>query len=271
MVNTSTSFPTVTNCIFWDNMDVSGVGTETPIVGPAQVNYSLVQRGWTGPGGVGNIDADPQFVDPDGPDNIIGTRDDNLRLRYGSPAIDAGDNTAVTVLADLDGNPRFVDDPHTPDTGNGTPPIVDMGAYEFQNSSIPTLSEWGLMALMLVLLAAGTAIIRWRRLCGALPCASAAPPPGGPVLRAWGALVGVALCCSAALAQIQVGPQIRIDGDDESAAANETSCASSNFNPNEIVANGMKLRPKSLLLRNLALVPLGEESTAKNESPPKRD
>ncbi len=36
-----------------------------------------------------------------------------------------------TVL-DLNGNPRFVDDPFTPDTGNGQPPLVDMGAYEFQ-------------------------------------------------------------------------------------------------------------------------------------------
>ncbi|UCD74088.1 MAG: hypothetical protein JSV91_09890 [Phycisphaerales bacterium] len=32
----------------------------------------------------------------------------------------------------LDGNPRFVDDPNTEDTGYGDPPIVDMGAYEFQ-------------------------------------------------------------------------------------------------------------------------------------------
>ncbi len=28
------------------------------------------------------------------------------------------------------GGRRFQDDPDTPDTGNGTPPIVDMGAYE---------------------------------------------------------------------------------------------------------------------------------------------
>ncbi len=36
------------------------------------------------------------------------------------------------IDTDLDGNPRFVDDPDTADTGNGAPPIVDMGAYEFQ-------------------------------------------------------------------------------------------------------------------------------------------
>lgn len=30
----------------------------------------------------------------------------------------------------MDGNPRFIDNPFVTDTGNGTPPIVDMGAYE---------------------------------------------------------------------------------------------------------------------------------------------
>jgi len=46
--------------------------------------------------------------------------------------VDAGDNTAVPagITTDLAGQPRFVDDPKVPDTGRGTPPIVDMGAYE---------------------------------------------------------------------------------------------------------------------------------------------
>jgi hypothetical protein len=71
----------------------------------------------------------------------------DYRLGAGSPCIDAADNEAVPadefdldedgdteepLPFDLDGNPRFVDDPTTPDTGNGDPPIVDMGAYEFQ-------------------------------------------------------------------------------------------------------------------------------------------
>jgi hypothetical protein len=52
----------------------------------------------------------------------------------GSPCIDAASNAEVPadVTTDLDGRPRFVDDPNTPDTGQGTPPIVDMGPYEFQ-------------------------------------------------------------------------------------------------------------------------------------------
>jgi len=199
--NSADSSPAITNCIFWGNTDVSGSGEDAQIYGNAVVNYSLVQGGWTGMGGAGNINADPLFVDPDGPDNLIGTQDDNLRLRVGSPTIDAGDNAAVTVLTDLNGNPRFVDDLITPDTGNGTPPIVDMGAYEFQGAPVPTVSEWGLVVMMLVLLTAGTTIIRRRRPCGALPCAYSSPPADGAVFRGLRALIGVAVCSSVAWAR----------------------------------------------------------------------
>jgi hypothetical protein len=94
------------------------------------VEYTNVQGGWPGDG---NVDADPRFTNPQGIDGVAGTEDDNLRLRWDSPCIDAGDNSAVPpgVTTDLDGKPRFIDDPDTPDTGLGTPPIVDMGAYEF--------------------------------------------------------------------------------------------------------------------------------------------
>jgi parallel beta-helix repeat protein len=96
-----------------------------------------------------NISADPLFasVSP-GPDGIWGTADDtfgDLRLLAFSPCIDAGNNADVPAdTADLDGDGdlteplpldlaggvRFLDDPQVADTGLGTPPIVDMGAYE---------------------------------------------------------------------------------------------------------------------------------------------
>jgi hypothetical protein len=100
------------------------------------VEYSDIQSGESGVyvdsgctlnWDAGNIDADPMFVDPNGPDGIIGTEDDNLRLSMDSPCIDSGDNDAVPVdvTTDLDGNPRIVDgDCNDLDT-------VDMGAYEF--------------------------------------------------------------------------------------------------------------------------------------------
>jgi parallel beta-helix repeat protein/predicted outer membrane repeat protein len=113
----SSSSPALTNCILWDNSpdQVVDVGAST-----TTISYSDVQGGFTG---TGNIDADPLFVNPTNGD---------YHLSAGSPCIDAGDNTAVPedITTDLDGNPRFLEVPETPDTGNGTLPIVDMGAYE---------------------------------------------------------------------------------------------------------------------------------------------
>jgi hypothetical protein len=89
--------------------------------------------GWTAWSNERNTSVDPQFVDADGPDGVVGTEDDNVRLAVGSPCIDSGDNGRVPsgTVVDLDGRNRFVDDPDTADTGTGQPPIVDRGAYEY--------------------------------------------------------------------------------------------------------------------------------------------
>ncbi|MFI5378410.1 MAG: beta strand repeat-containing protein, partial [Tepidisphaerales bacterium] len=122
------TMPVLTNCILWGNTggQVSGVATAT---------YSDIQNSWAG---TGNINADPLFVrNPSaGADGKWGTADDDYGdLRLGSltsPAVDAGNNAAVPsgVTTDLGGNPRFADVPQKANTGSGTPPIVDMGAYE---------------------------------------------------------------------------------------------------------------------------------------------
>ncbi|MCK4660435.1 MAG: right-handed parallel beta-helix repeat-containing protein [Phycisphaerae bacterium] len=140
----------VQNCILWGNRDGAGTGSSAQLYvvsGSAEVSHSCVQGGWSGAGGTGNIETDPGFVrDPsDGGDGWgTGDNDDfgDLRLKYDSPCIDAGDNEAdtdhdtadVQYLPDayLDGKARFIDDPFTVDTGNGAPPIVDMGVYEFR-------------------------------------------------------------------------------------------------------------------------------------------
>jgi hypothetical protein len=126
------NFVELFNCILWNGgREIYNDGGDSVIL----VEHSDVFGGRLGEG---NIDADPWFVDPDGPDDDPTTWQDNdYHLLGGSPCIDAGDNVAVTagVTTDLDWLPRFVDDPGMPDDGVGTPPIVDMGAYEFQGET----------------------------------------------------------------------------------------------------------------------------------------
>ncbi|NCS44242.1 MAG: cadherin [Microcystis aeruginosa BS11-05] len=113
--------PTLRNSIIW------GHGG-TAIVGSPTITNSIVQGGYTG---TGNVTVDPLtlataiFVDP----NF-----DDLRLKSGSPAIDAGSNTFLPADSrdlDKDGNTT---EPLSQDLGNnprvnGT--TVDIGAFEF--------------------------------------------------------------------------------------------------------------------------------------------
>lgn len=131
----------IDNSILWDNSFGSLFNN---FIGTLTVNRSIVGQLSTvfpPPGGVGAIEVDPLFVDLDGPDNVRGTPDDNVRLMPNSPAIDAGDNTVVSpfVGADIYSDPRFVDDSGVADTGvpDGANPIIDMGCAEFQGSSNP--------------------------------------------------------------------------------------------------------------------------------------
>lgn len=137
--------PIIANSIFFNNFALGGGTAEAQqISGDAPiVNYSFIQ-GLTGQfGGTGNIGAGllvPGFIDFDGPNDTVGDVDDDLDLASGSPCIDAGNSASVqfSVSTDFLGRPRFFDDPGTPDTGPGSPPIVDMGAYEFQDVTAQT-------------------------------------------------------------------------------------------------------------------------------------
>jgi hypothetical protein len=130
------SNPTLTNCILWGTGQIHN-GSSTPTIAHSDVQGSGGSgAGWDanlGIDGGGNLDDDPLFADADGSDDIPGTIDDNLRLRWASPAIDKGSNDALPadtfdldgdgdtdepIPFDLDGNSRI---------HNGT---VDMGAYE---------------------------------------------------------------------------------------------------------------------------------------------
>jgi len=106
---------TLTNCILWGDGDEIW-SSELSII---NIFYSNIRGGWFGEG---NIDADPMFADPNGPDDIYDNEDDDFRLAPMSPCIDSGDPNYLSEPneTDIEGNPRVVSS------------RVDMGAYEFQ-------------------------------------------------------------------------------------------------------------------------------------------
>lgn len=95
---------TLENCIVWDNGPLVIGGS---VSAPVDVSYSNFQGGVPG---IGNIDVDPQFVDPAGAD---------FHLVPCSPCVDAG-NTAAADLpsTDFEGDPRILN------------LVVDMGIDE---------------------------------------------------------------------------------------------------------------------------------------------
>lgn len=125
----------LSNCILWLNTNNNGAGTGTAAQvlanggGAAVASYSCVQGGFAG----ANIAIDPLFTDLDGPDNVLGTLDDQPIPAAGSPVNDAGNNAlALSLNTDIEHQPRLANDPNRANTGVGGSPIVDMGAYEFQ-------------------------------------------------------------------------------------------------------------------------------------------
>jgi len=102
--------PVASNLIIgdWD----SGSGA-TDLVGNLPVTYSDVQDGAPDPT---NISVYPDFVDPDGTDDTLGTPDDDYHILPGSPCIKTGGASGI-ISDDFDGDTRT--DP------------VDMGADEY--------------------------------------------------------------------------------------------------------------------------------------------
>jgi uncharacterized repeat protein (TIGR01451 family) len=125
-----TGDPTIQNSILWGNSATSGAdqienGSSTPTIAHSDIQASGGSgAGWDGSlgnDGGANLDADPLFLEPIDA-AIAPTVTGNLRLDWGSPAINAGDNSLLLpgIATDLDGNPRIAFG------------IVDMGAYEMQ-------------------------------------------------------------------------------------------------------------------------------------------
>ncbi len=117
---------TVSNCICFYNSDGSDGKREVDTASP--ITYCNIYGGLAGEG---NIDIDPNFA-----------FENDFHLLADSFCIDAANNVSVpdwADLYDLENCNRFHDDPTIIDTGNGTAPIVDMGAYEY-NHQIPRIA-----------------------------------------------------------------------------------------------------------------------------------
>jgi len=162
--------PVLTNVILWGNQgnadgdDIGGDNEMFSANSSAQptIRYSIVEGGAAAIEDFGdasttydesNLDQNPQFAAVNGgagEDGVFGTDDDDLRLQGpgspngASPAIDAGDNAALDLnddgaadvsqdRADLN---RRIDVDDVSDTGNGSSPIVDIGAYESDGSPL---------------------------------------------------------------------------------------------------------------------------------------
>jgi len=96
----------MTNSIVWGNQLLSN---ETPC--GLAADYCLIQGGYPGQG---NIDADPQFIDPE---------NGGFRLLPDSPCIDAGQSHPDLAETDIAGMHRIM--------FGGNSLTVDMGAYEY--------------------------------------------------------------------------------------------------------------------------------------------
>ncbi len=129
------------NSIVWGNTPANPAPGQAPWLDNVRpdgmdIRFTTVE-GWGDTDANGANGYEPRFVNAAGPDGIPGNIDDNYRLAPGSCLIDSGDNGLVPFGAEFDflGNPRFLDDAGTPDSGLGDAPIVDRGAYEFQGQT----------------------------------------------------------------------------------------------------------------------------------------
>ena len=146
-LNKNDGYPKIENSVLWGNEGEDIVVSS----GQVLVSNSVVEDGI--PDGAvdngGNVAQDPLFSDPDGPDGVLGTSDDDLRLKgppNPSPAIDAGDNELIPQdVADLDGDGDthetlpldFAGIDRTQNVLEGSGKVVDIGAYESDGSPLP--------------------------------------------------------------------------------------------------------------------------------------
>lgn len=190
--------PIVRNCIFWGNSADATTDWTAQLIGNCCPTFCDIQDFDPGdcdtdptcnPGtcvGAGNecdgvINQEPLFVDPDGPDKIPYTEDDDYRLLICSPCVETGDPDATLIPCDefdvdddddgcpgiQPGNEEATPDPDLNDRvqdnpDSGPTAVADMGVYEVPSQACPydcgnggngavdvidlleMLAEWGL-------------------------------------------------------------------------------------------------------------------------------
>lgn len=140
----------IVNTIFWANSASNGNEIYIEVGESPVFSYCDIQGGWQGDG---NIDVDPLFRDPD---------NDNFHLQSITNPDCGGPGDSPCIDA---GAPNILDNFLNCDWGLGEY-RSDIGAYggAVPFEDIPTLSEWGMIILALLLLAAGTvAVVRRHR------------------------------------------------------------------------------------------------------------
>lgn len=154
------------NSVLWDNEAIAA-GVQLGQLGFASlppavlVEHNCVEGGVGVGTGVGMVTSDPRFLDPRGPDLVYGTADDDLRLLSFSPCRDAGNNDLTPkddfdldgdgdhlepLPYDIEGGNRFIEDYWMLSGGSGSPPFVDIGAFESMPSECaPDLDPNGVL------------------------------------------------------------------------------------------------------------------------------
>lgn len=120
---------TIKNTVLFNNISTGYSSSISNISG--DINSLSSNNASNGLGG--NISNSTNFIaltetpfindnDPDGADNTFGTADDGLILGLGSPLLDVGNNSFISEVIDIAGQPRIYDT------------TIDIGAYEVQSN-----------------------------------------------------------------------------------------------------------------------------------------
>jgi len=124
------------NCVFWGNSggggggtrDIANSGSSSMTLRYCDMETLNDNHHSAAEYKTGCFQQAPDFVDPNGSDNIGGTLDDDFRLNPGSPCLDHADGNNAPAL-DILRHAR-VDVPGVANQGTGSPNYGDVGAYE---------------------------------------------------------------------------------------------------------------------------------------------